>query len=262
MKILKTPTFLVLLLLCSISCDNTPKKTDNTSKNEKLSFTELGGTLDEALATAKDQNKHLLVVSAIPECSACDVFFQVLQLNTKVKEELAKHFLVYENNQAKAGNEYLFWAFNNIASPTCFIFSPKGELINIAGNTAISSKNGHNILKAIRTGNSIETPIHNVISLPFKETVEFVNTLLKAFRILNDPQQNTAILKETLRTVEKTITQYPYFFNHYLASELAKKLQDIATTTKHSKSAKAYYDNYAIHLFKELYNTLEQYKQH
>ena len=258
MKILKIPTLLLLLLLYSFSCDNSSKKkVNNISKNEELRFTELEGTLDEALAIAKEQNKHLLVVSAIPGCGPCDVFFQILQLNTKVKEELANHFLVYENNLSKAGNQYLFWAFNNIASPTCFIFSPKSELINIARNTAISSKNGHNILKTIRTGNSIETPIHNVISLPFKETVEFVNTLLKAYRILNDPEQNTTILKETLRTVEKTITQYPYFFNHYLASELAKKLQDTATTTKHSKFAKAYYDDYAIHLFKELFNTLE-----
>ena len=127
-------------------------------------------------------------------------------------------------------------------------------MINIAGNKAISAKNGHNVLKAIRTGNSVETPIYNLIDLPFKETIGFVNTLLKAYRVLNTPKQNATILKEALTSVKKTITQYPYFFNHYLASKLAKKLDDNITAAKHLKIAKTYYDN---NLFQELFNTLE-----
>ena len=76
MKILKILT-LLLLFLCSLSCNNTPKKAVNIieMENQELRFTELEGTLDEALAIAKELNKHLLVVSAIPECGACDVFF-------------------------------------------------------------------------------------------------------------------------------------------------------------------------------------------
>ena len=254
MKILKTPILLLLLLLCSLSCDNTPKKIVN--------FTELEGTLDQAIATAKEKNKYLLVISSLEGCEACNVFFQILHLNTKVKEELAKHFLVYESDHSKKENRYLLSTFNCITSPTCFIFSPKGELVNISGNKAIASKTGHNILKKIRTGKILDLRFDKRISLPTQETIGLINTILKAYRVYKDPKQNTAYLKKAFTSVQETTVQYPYFFNHYLAAEIASKLHDSIAATKHYSLAKTFNDNYSKYLYQDLFEELEQYKQH
>ena len=140
-KAQKTLSILTLLFFMMISC--------NSIKKEPI-FIE--GTLDQALAIAEEKNKYLFVVSTLEGCGSCDMFFENLNRNIELKKELATDFLVYESDCLQKENSYLSWAFNSIASPTFFVFSNNGELLNIINNVTINSDVGHIYLKMIKEG--------------------------------------------------------------------------------------------------------------
>ena len=241
MKILKILT-LLLLFLCSLSCNN-------SSHN----FIELEGTLDQAIATAKEKNKYLFVVSTLEGCGSCDMFFENLNRNIELKKELATDFLVYESDCLQKENRYLSWTFNSISSPTFFIFSSKGELLNIIDNATINSDVGHLYLKMIKEGKLIKTNFNNNrLSISEPEIIALINKIIKAYKIYENPESNLLALKNAYVLTKETIIQESYFFNNYLAGALANKLQDSIASVQYYKRAKAFNDGYSNKLFEVL----------
>ncbi|MCH4552605.1 hypothetical protein [Aestuariibaculum lutulentum] len=181
------------------------------------------GTVDDALFEAKQQGKYLFVITSFgnQKRSITDNAFRALDLNKSLNEFDFDNFLFYECNFSDYRNKYLFWAFNNIAYPTGFIFSKDGRLINIiVGVDDIS--NGYTLLGGFTYVQN--KSFNNRLNLQGKNAINFIDTQLSAFQTLLDPESKTEDYNKAYNAVIDSFNKEQYYFNIFLAEQLSKKL--------------------------------------
>lgn len=227
----------LLFCLCVVSC-----------KNESLRY--VSGRLDEAFVKAKENNKKLLVIAYMPGCESCDNFTDNLNQSEKAKAVLGDDYLIYKCKLNQIGNEYMAQVTYNVASPTTYLFNSDGQL----ERTMIGDKSVDHFISTMI--NSVDSPLMDGmtfrIGLSGKEYIDFVNIMLEARRLIESPDAHAADLNASLKKVEASIAQRPYFYNNYLAAKLNVKLDQVKAANKFAEIALGYDDSFSVFLYKGL----------
>lgn len=244
--------FVLILVVVVAGCKG--KETNIVSGSNAIEgINYIEGTLDEALAKAKEEGKYLFVISTIEDCSACNVFANRLEKDEELIDEIVNDFFFYKCNIMKSENQYLAWAYNSISSPTGFVFSPESELVNI-----VNPKDEINVsfLRGYETRQENQRPLNNRIGLNKKEGVLLVNEIIKAYKIYKESNSTVLELLQALEVIEESLEKESFFFNNYIAMMISKKIKKDNKYQLYHRKASDINDSYTLRLYKPLMNNL------
>lgn len=211
----------------------------------------LKGSLDQALQTAQKNNKYLIVVASAENCKSCDIFLEQLMINEDIKRQLSDNAIFLKCDLNTVGNEYLFQATYNIGSPTTYIFSSKGTLLNLLmGNQ--SPLMLVKIFEEIEDNKIEYLDQQNRLLLSGVEQVEFYNQMLNAWRVVRLNSNNPNQIHNAIKQVKLSIEKKEFIYNNYLAAKLHQKLGDTLLAEQYAKAMLSFNKSFDLFLYQNL----------
>src|SRR5690606_12148328 len=104
----------------------------------------------------------------------------------------------YQCSQNQIGNEYLFFATYSIASPTTYVFDPKGELVNVMVG-AKEEKEIANLIRSTKKGDRHHGTFKSNLRLDEEDFIIFVNKILAARKVVESEKPATAEIQHAVQ---------------------------------------------------------------
>lgn len=215
---------------------------------------EIKGSLNEALSTAKQDKKHLIVIAENEDCRSCeDVYLRIKKANSRI---LNNECLLFQYNRSLSDNKLLFYLINSVESPSIIVFSPDGVIENI-----ISGDRNLTELKEELGVTFNNKPTYSFyypkLNAEPAALIKMYNDCLKCVNIIANKRVDSLALKAALSKIVIEHRLTPYFFNTYLVGKMHSLLGDSLASKEWYLSALSFNKPYDLYLYGELRKELQ-----